>query len=84
MRKYSINAYIQVFKKIFELEDEEYIKKMSIETKKEWDSFMHIELVLAIEERFQIKFSGKDILEFLSFEKGKTILKEKGIELEEV
>ena len=36
-------------------------------TVKRWDSLKHMNLILAIEEEFEIKLSDEDIIEMLNF-----------------
>lgn len=76
---YDLTNYIEIFRDVLGLEQETDIRSADCEKTKEWDSYMHMELIAAIEERFQIKFNGEDVLKFLSFEDGWTILREKGV-----
>jgi len=48
---------------------------------KEWDSVGHMDLVGLIEETFGINLSTLDVLEFSTYEKGKTILAKYGVEI---
>lgn len=74
-----MTEYIQIFRDVLGIEQEMDICRANCEDTEEWDSYMHMELIAAIEEKFQIRFQGEDILRFVSFEEGKTILQEKGI-----
>ena len=50
----------------------------SPDTIEEWDSIMHINLVLAIEEEFGVKFTDEEILEMMNASLIVMALKEKG------
>jgi acyl carrier protein len=50
----------------------------SPDTIEEWDSIMHINLVLAIEEEFGVKFTDEEILEMMNVSLIVMALKEKG------
>lgn len=76
---YKIEDYIQIFQEILGMDRDEDIRNADCEGTQEWDSYIHLELVAAIEDKFQIRFSGEEVLEFLSFKEGLRILKEKGI-----
>lgn len=47
----------------------------------EWDSVGHMDLVADIEAAFGIHLDTKDVLRLTSYEKGKSILAEYGVEL---
>lgn len=81
---YDIEDYIQVFRDILGLEEEEDIRTASCDGIEEWDSYAHMELMTAIEECFRIRLDGEDVLHFLSFEEGLEILERKGITFEPV
>ena len=54
----------QVFRKVFQ---DEYIcvtEKTSAKDIKMWDSLTHLELIAAIEEKFQLKFSFAEVMKF--------------------
>lgn len=48
---------------------------------REWDSFAHMELMSETEEKFKINMSTKDVLEFSSYEAGKEVLLNYGVEI---
>lgn len=76
---HNLAEYIQVFRDVLGLERESDILEANSENTEEWDSYMHMELVAAIEEKFQIQFQGEDVLKFVSFEEGLSILHKKGV-----
>lgn len=76
---YDIADYMQIFQNILGLEKEEDVRRADSEYTEGWDSYTHMELIVAIEEKFQVSFEGRDVLEFTSFEKGMDVLKRMGI-----
>ncbi len=46
-----------------------------------WDSVGHMELVSDLEEQFDIQLDTVDLLAFSSYEKGKQIMRDYGVEL---
>ena len=57
-----LNELQVVFRDIFD--DDEIIlhEKMTAEDIEDWDSLMHINLIIAIEKRFNVKFTIKDVM----------------------
>ena len=47
----------------------------------EWDSIGHMALIADLEDTFEISLEMDDIIDFSSYEKGKDILKNYGIDL---
>ena len=60
---------IKIFSLFFKIKNKARIKKLSINNEKKWDSFLHIKLILCIEEEFQIKLSNYNIEKLNSFQK---------------
>ena len=58
---------------------EELNEDSSPDTIEPWDSLKHMNLILALEEEFEVQFSDENILEMLSVQLIIEILKEKGI-----
>ncbi len=50
-----------VFHEIFMREDFTLTAPMTAKDIEGWDSFKQIEIILAVEEKFKIKFSSKDL-----------------------
>lgn len=75
---YDLEEYVQIFREVLGLEYESDIFGAVCEDIEEWDSYTHMELIAAIEEKFQIRFEGEDVLKFVSFDDGLVILREKG------
>lgn len=53
-----------VFSEILEDDNISISEETSPETLEEWDSFAHIQIVLALEKAFGIKFSSKEVFEW--------------------
>jgi acyl carrier protein len=56
---------IQVFRNVLKVDS--ISEQDSIDTIASWDSLQHIKLILAIEERFNIRFEAAEIPEITSF-----------------
>ena len=69
----NIQKYKEVFIESFDInkEDLDTLEYQSIEM---WDSVGHMVLIAALEEKFDIMIEMDDIIDFSSFEKGKSIL----------
>lgn len=66
--------YKKVFSETFEIKNnfDENLEYNSIEA---WDSIGHMNLISALEEKFNVSLETDDIVDFSSFKKGKEILK---------
>lgn len=51
----------QVFRMVFEHDDLEIFPQMTASDVESWDSFHHLNLILALEERFDVRFSSEEI-----------------------
>lgn len=49
---------------------------------RQWDSVGHMDLVSQLEETFDIRMSTLDVMKFSTYEKGKEILEDYGVDLE--
>jgi acyl carrier protein len=54
----------EVFREVFEDEEIELKEEMTANDVEGWDSLSHVVLILAVENRFGIKFSQKELLTF--------------------
>lgn len=56
----------RVFGDLFEMESDEVKSTLEMNDMEEWDSLMHIQLILALENEFSIKFTTQQILNMKS------------------
>jgi acyl carrier protein len=75
----SLETYKNAFKKLFELEDSS-LEKLVYQGIPEWDSISHMELMTILEKEFSIEMDIDDIIDFSSFELGKSILAKYGVQ----
>ena len=54
----------EIFREVFDDEDIEISPEMTANDVDGWDSLSHVNLILAIESRFDIRFSQKELLTF--------------------
>jgi acyl carrier protein len=59
----------------------EEVETATMESVDKWDSIGQMSLVAIIEDAFGIEFEPEEVMQFTSFEAGKEILKNHGIEL---
>jgi acyl carrier protein len=62
---------------VFEINPNQITNDSSPSTIQSWDSLRHINLIVALEEEFNIKFTDEDILQMLNFELIVIIVNEK-------
>lgn len=65
---------------IFEISIDQIKESTTMENIESWDSLKHIELMVAIEEKFEIALETEEIIEMISFIDIKRILSNKGIQ----
>lgn len=73
-----LERLLRIISIIMEVPIEELNKETSPDNIEKWDSLKHMNLILALEEEFNIAFSDEEIVEMLSVEIIVEILKEKG------
>ena len=73
--------YIAAFTSTF-LVDENELSGLKYQSITAWDSVGHMALMTALEEKFNIEMDIDDIIEFSSFEYGRTILAKYNINVE--
>lgn len=63
MERTEILAKLQeIYQDVLDNEDIELAEATTAEDVEEWDSLSHVQLVVAIEKEFKIKFTSKEIL----------------------
>lgn len=76
-----LEDYTKTFIDVLGVGEDELNEELSFGEFATWDSLGHMELIAAIEDRFDIMLEPEEITHFDSFENGKVILAAHGIEL---
>jgi acyl carrier protein len=71
-----------IFSDVFQIPLEEIRAESSPDTISNWDSLQHLNLVLAIEQEFNVQFSPEEIEQLLSVELVAALLEEKRVACE--
>ena len=71
----------QVMANVFGEELENINDESSMDTIKNWDSLKHLNLVLALEEEFEVSFNEDESVIIISYPLIKTVLKDYDIEI---
>jgi acyl carrier protein len=66
-----------VMSSVFEISDEQINENSSPDTIENWDSLKHMNLVVALEEEFNIEFSDDNITELVNMKLIITVLSDK-------
>ena len=66
----------RVMADVLKIEASEIGDDTSVDTVEEWDSLRHLNLVLALEQEFDISFTEEQTVEMLNFPLIKTVLEE--------
>jgi len=76
----NLEAYQASFKKLFDIDDTK-LSSLVYQGIPEWDSISHMELMTILEKTFSIEMDIDDIIDFSSFEAGKSILAKYGVQI---
>lgn len=63
-----LNRVLKIVSQVMKVSVEELSEESSPDTVKAWDSLKHMNLILALEEEFDVTFSDEEIVEMLSVE----------------
>lgn len=74
--------YCDVFKRVFELDDNTDVTVLAFQETPMWDSIGHMNLVAVLEDTFGVSFEIDDIIDLSSFKKGIEILSKLGVVVE--
>ena len=77
----NLEKYANTFKEAFMVEHAE-LQDLKYQDIVAWDSVGHMALMAALEEAFDIELDIDDIIEFSSYEFGKTILEKYSVTME--
>jgi len=61
--------------------DQDSLAKLKYQDIPTWDSIGHMALITTLEEKFEIELDIDDIIDFSSYEHGKSILSKYGIQV---
>lgn len=76
----NFKRYKDIFKKIFEVNEDELNEEFNFKNIDSWDSFTHLTLISELEDAFDVMFESDDILHFGGYLNGIEILKKYGVE----
>lgn len=71
----------QIIASVFKIDVKSVNNDTSPDTVESWDSLNHLNLVLALEEGFEVNFTEEQTVEILNFELIKISLKEQGVKI---
>ena len=78
----ALEKYNNVFVEVFAVEVSALTNDFSKDTVAEWDSVHQLNIVVCLEETFDIMFDPEDIMGLNSYENGKVLLRKYNIELQ--
>jgi acyl carrier protein len=70
----------ELLSKIFEVPLDTITDNASPDTIETWDSLRHMNLVVALEQAFNVEMSDEQVVEILSYKLIKIVLQERGVE----
>jgi len=77
-----LNRVRSIFSDVFQIPLEQVQPESSPDTIPNWDSLQHLNLVLAVEQEFNVQFSPEEIEQLLSVELVAALLEEKRVDCE--
>lgn len=69
----------QVLADVFGVDADSIDETASVDTIKEWDSLKHLNLVLALEEQFNVSLTEEQTVQILNYPLIKVVLEEHGV-----
>lgn len=75
----NLSKYNAAFKESFELDETALNGSLTYQSISAWDSVGHMKMIAVLEESFSITMDTEDIIDFSSYEKGKSILQKYGV-----
>ena len=73
------DALIQLFAEILQIDPTDLNEDSSPDNVKQWDSLAAMELVAAIEEKFRVKLSTKEIMKMSTLGRARKVLQGKSV-----
>ncbi len=77
----NIETYNQAFVEVFAVDESALGANFSKDTVETWDSVHQLNIVAILEESFDIMLEPEDIMELVSYEKGKELLQKYEVEV---
>lgn len=77
----NLEKFNEIFCEVFNVDASSLNDAFTAEAVEKWDSITQMSLINQLEDCFEIMFDIDDIIEFISYEKGKEILKKYSIEI---
>lgn len=77
----NLEKYNNAFIKAFDLKDDQVNESLAYQQTDGWDSVGHMQLIVELEDAFDIFFEPDDMIGLVSYSIGKEILAKMGIEL---
>lgn len=72
---------IKLMAELLRIPEDEITDDLSITNTDTWDSLKHIELIVSIEETFEIKLTTDEIIAMVNTRKIKNVLRRKGVKI---
>jgi acyl carrier protein len=69
----------QTMANVFRIKPEDVTEESTMDNLEQWDSLKHLNLVLALEQAFDVTMSEEQALEILSYQLVKAVLSELGV-----
>lgn len=79
----NLKRYNEIFKKVLLINDEKLNDELSVMSLDNWDSVAQMQLILALEDEFNIMIETEDMVELTSYQVGKIILQKYGVNIGE-
>ena len=77
----NLEKYNKIFVDTLNTTEEALNEHFTFKDVPQWDSVAHLSLISELEDTFDVMFESEDILNYGSYENGKTILKKYGVDL---
>ena len=78
----NMNKLKQVLADVFKIDFQTINDETSVDNVEKWDSLNHLNLVLALEEAFDISFTEEQTIEILNYPLIKMVLQDHGVTFE--
>lgn len=74
-----MKKFNDLISELFLIDFDKINDSLSINNTESWDSLKHMELIIAIEENYNIKLTTDEIVSMINIKKIKNILKKRGV-----